>query len=266
MSGKKPKAEYAIQTVTNALRVLDAFREADDYGVTELANRLRLHKNNVFRLLATLEQQGYIEQLKPTDRYRLGARSLELGRAFVRSRSLHEHARKYLNELVAVTGESAHLVIMRSYEVIYIDGVASDQLISTGSLIGRRLPVHCTAAGKVLLGCSPDSAREDYDRTVVADLGLRAQTPDTIVDPHKLFEHVRSARVAGFAIEVEECVVGLCCAAAPVYDAEGDVVAAISVAGPAFRLDEDALLGRIAPTVVAAADRLSLDLGYAASP
>ena len=56
MPGKKPKGEYAIQTVTNALRVLDAFREADDYGVTELATRLHLHKNNVFRLLATLEQ------------------------------------------------------------------------------------------------------------------------------------------------------------------------------------------------------------------
>ena len=62
MPGKKPKGEYAIQTVTNVLRVLDAFREADDFGVTELATLLGLHKNNVFRLLATLEQHGYIDQ------------------------------------------------------------------------------------------------------------------------------------------------------------------------------------------------------------
>lgn len=264
MPGKKPKGEYAIQTVTNALRVLDAFRDADDYGVTELATRLHLHKNNVFRLLATLEQQGYIEQLKPTDRYRLGVRSLELGQAFARGRSLHTRAHRYLEEVAAETGESAHLAVMREYEVVYIDGVASDQLISTGSLIGRRLPVHSTAAGKILLGCAPDDQREEFDRTVVSHAGLMVRTPNTIADPHKLFEHVRSARVAGFALEVEECVTGLCCAAAPVYDAEGSAIAAISVAGPVFRIGENELLGRVAQAVVGAAERLSQDLGYAA--
>lgn len=265
MPGKKPKGEYAIQTVTNALRVLDAFRDAGDYGVTELATRLQLHKNNVFRLLATLEQQGYIDQLKPTDRYRLGVRSFELGQAFVRGRSLHTRARRYLEEVAAETGESAHLAIMRNFEVVYIDGITSDQLIATGSLIGRRLPVHCTAAGKILLGCAPDSLREEFDRNEVAESGLTVRTPNTIADPHKFFEHIRSARVAGFALEIEECVAGLCCLAAPVYDSKGDAIAAISVAGPVFRLGEDELLGKIAPAVVGAAERLSREMGYAAS-
>jgi DNA-binding IclR family transcriptional regulator len=265
MPAKKPKGEYAIQTVTNALRVLDAFRNADDYGVTELASRLHLHKNNVFRLLATLEQQGYIEQLKPTDRYRLGIRSFELGQAFTRGRSLHTRAHRYLEEVAEETGESAHLAIMREYEVVYIDGVTSDQLISTGSLLGRRLPLHCTAAGKILLGCAPDALREEYDRTVVAKIGLTDRTPSTMTDPHKLFEHIRSARVAGFALEIEECVAGLCCAAAPVYDSDGTAIAAISVAGPVFRIGENDLLGRVARSVVGAAERLSQDLGYAAS-
>jgi len=265
MPGKKPKGEYAIQTVTNALRVLDAFRDADDYGVTELASRLHLHKNNVFRLLATLEQQGYIEQLKPTDRYRLGVRSFELGQAFARGRSLHTRAHRYLEEVAAETGESAHLAIMREFEVVYIDGVTSDQLISTGSLVGRRLPLHCTAAGKILLGCAPDGQREEFDRTVIAKTGLTVQTPNSVTDPHKFFEHIRSARVAGFALEIEECVAGLCCAAAPVYDSEGTAIAAISVAGPVFRIGEDDLVGRVAPSVVGAADRLSQDLGYAAT-
>ncbi len=264
MPGKKPKGEYAIQTVANALRVLDAFRDADDYGVTELANRLHLHKNNVFRLLATLEQQGYIEQLKPTDRYRLGVRSFELSRAFTRGRSLHTRAHRYLEEAAAETGESAHLAIMREFEVVYIDGVASDQLIATGSLIGRQLPLHCTAAGKILLGCAPDDLREEFDRTVVAESGLTVRTPNTIGDPHKFFEHIRSARVAGFALEIEECVDGLCCAAAPVYDSDGTAIAAISVAGPVFRIGKDDLLGRVALAVVGAAERLSRDLGYAA--
>ena len=264
MPGKKPKGEYAIQTVTNALRVLDAFRDSDDYGVTELATRLQLHKNNVFRLLATLEQHGYMDQLRPTDHYRLGVRAFELGQAFVRGRSLHTRAHRYVEAVAAETGESAHLAIMRGFEVVYTDGVTSDQLIAAGSRIGQRLPVHCTAAGKILLGCAPDAVREAFDRSKVAGSDLVARTVNTIADPQKLFEHIRSARVAGFALEVEECATGLCGVAAPVHDSEGVTIAAISVAGPVFRLGEDELLGRIAPAVVGAAERLSHDLGYAA--
>ncbi|MCH2169906.1 IclR family transcriptional regulator [Myxococcota bacterium] len=263
MPAKKPKAEYAIQTVDNALRVLDAFREADDYGVTELSNRLGLHKNNVFRLLATLEEAGYVEQITPSDRYRLGVRSLELGRAFARSRTLHRVARPILQNLVVETGESAHLTLMRDFEVVCIDGMASSQAITTGSWVGRRLPVHSTAAGKVLLGGSSESVREEFDRTVVAGAGLAAHTPTTIVDPHKFFEHIRGVAVAGFALEIEESALGLSGAAAPVIGPEGSVVAALSVAGPLFRLSEDHLIREVAPAVVAAADSISRELGAA---
>ena len=90
---KKPKGDYAIQTVVNAMRLLEAFRDEEELGVTELSRRLSLHKNNVFRLLATLEQQGYIEQSAASDRYRLGVESLELGQAFLRGRTLLRRAR-----------------------------------------------------------------------------------------------------------------------------------------------------------------------------
>ena len=96
---KKPKSEYAIQTVTNALRLLDVFRDEEEVGVAELARRLGLHKNNVFRLLATLEEQGYIEQCPVSERYRLGIGSLELGHSFLRSRTLCGRARPILEEM-----------------------------------------------------------------------------------------------------------------------------------------------------------------------
>lgn len=265
MPGKKPKGEYAIQTVTNVLRVLDAFREADDFGVTELATLLGLHKNNVFRLLATLEVAGYVDQIEATDRYRLGIRSLELGQAFLRSRSVHRLARPLLEKLAADTQECAHLAVLRDFNAVYIDSASADQLLSTGSLVGRRLPLHCSAAGKVLLGGASEAVREEFDRTVIAGQGLESRTPASIVDPHKLFEHVRTVSVAGFALEIEESAPGLCCAAAPVFNASGEVVAAISVAGPVFRLGENELLSRIAPAVTEAAGCLSRDLGYATS-
>ena len=92
----KPKSEYSIQTVSNALRVLEVFYEEHEIGVSELSRLLNLHKNNVFRLLATLEESGYIEQSEQSERYRLGVRCLELGRAYLRANSLLHCARPIL--------------------------------------------------------------------------------------------------------------------------------------------------------------------------
>jgi DNA-binding IclR family transcriptional regulator len=91
---------------------------------------------------------------------------------------------------------------------------------------------------------------------------LSPRTRATIVDATKLFEHVRTVAGQGYALDVEECEEGLSCAAAPVYDRTGLVVAALSVSGPSFRLGTDELLRDIVPRVTASADRLSRDLGY----
>ena len=95
----KPKSDYSIQTVSNALRMLESFYKSDELGVSELSRRLRLHKNNVFRLLATLEEHGYIEQSLETERYRLGTRCLELSQSFARGNALLQRAHPILNEL-----------------------------------------------------------------------------------------------------------------------------------------------------------------------
>jgi DNA-binding IclR family transcriptional regulator len=260
---KKQKSEYSIQTVTNALKLLEAFHDEEELGVTELSCRLDLHKNNVFRLLATLEMQGYIEQSARSDRYRLGTGCLQLGQAFFRSRVLLRRARPLLEEMAGRSGESSHLAVMRDFDVIHLDGVASNQLVATGLRIGQCLPLHCTALGKVLLGCSPETVHEEYDRTRVADCPLASLTPATIVDSQKLFDQIRSAAVQGYALDLEECEPGLTCAAAPVFGGEGDVMAAVSVSGPAFRMGEERLLGEVVPLVIDAAARLSRELGFA---
>ncbi len=260
---KKPKGEYAIQTVVNAMRLLEAFRDEDELGVTEISRRLALHKNNVFRLLATLEQQGYIEQCSRSERYRLGVRSLELGQSFARSHTLLRCARGVLEELARASRESSHLGVMRDFEVVHLLGEQTDRAVMSGLRVGRRLPVHCTALGKVLLGLAPEDVRQAYDRRC-PEGRLEPRTESTIADSHKFFEHLSSVAVRGFGVDVGEYDEGLCCAAAPVFDVEGQVVAALSVSGPAFRLGEDRLLGEVAPLVVAAAGRLSRDLGYAA--
>lgn len=259
---RKPKSDYVIQTVTNALSLLEVFGGEEELGVTELSRRLDLHKNNVFRLLATLEQKGYVEQSRDSDRYRLGVRCLDLGQSFERNRSLLREGRSVVEELVGGLEETAHLGVLRDYQVAHLDGEAPDRLIAAGCRTGSRLPVHCTALGKVLLAHTEPAVRERYDRQYVASNRLEGCTPRTILDREKLFEHLRAVSARGFALDIEEAASGLCCAAAPVYDATGRSVAALSVSGPSFRLDADALLDHVAPAVVSAAERLSSRLGF----
>jgi IclR family acetate operon transcriptional repressor len=164
--------------------------------------------------------------------------------------------------VAARTGEAAHLGVMRDFEVIHLDGVCSDRLIGTGLRIGRRLPVHCTALGKVLLGCAPDGVRTEFDRSCLDGGTLDARTPATIVDTQKFFDQLRSAALRGFAVDLEECETGLTCAAAPVFDDSGQVVAALSASGAAFRMAEERLMAEIVPLVMDAAGRLSRELGF----
>ncbi len=258
---KKPKSDYVIQTVGNAFRLLEAFHDSGELGVTQLSKRLGLHKNNVFRLLATLEQGGYIEQCSENDRYRLGVRCLELGRSFARSRTLLRQARPLLESLAAEARETVHLSELRDFEVVHLDGVQPERLVLTGLRIGQRLPAHCTAQGKVLLGCAGDSLRLAYDRYIASSDGLERRTPNTITDRHKFFEHLRTVGVEGYALDLEEVEPGMCCTAAPIYDANGHALAAISVSGPAFWMTEEHMRRHSLPMVTAAAQRLSRLLG-----
>ncbi|MFP6640692.1 MAG: IclR family transcriptional regulator [Myxococcota bacterium] len=257
----KPKSDYTIQTVSNALHMLEAFRGEGELGVSELSRRLRLHKNNVFRLLATLEHHGYIEQSETNDQYRLGVRCLELGRSFSGPHELLRRARPILQQLAAAVGETAHLALLSDHQVVHLDGVQSGQMLVTALRVGERLPSHCTALGKVLLGCGEIGVQESMGQKVRGGFVLERRTPTTLVDLQKLFDELRTVSAQGFAVDLGECEEGLHCVAAPVRAGSGQTLAALSVSGPALRLPSEALHANTAGQVVAAADRLSLEIG-----
>ncbi len=262
---RRSKSDYEIQTVTHAMRVLEAFQDQETLGVTELARRLGLHKNNVFRLLATLEQRDYVEQCTESDRYRLGTACLGLGNSFSRTRSLARCARPVLNELAISAGESAHVGVLCGLEVAHLEGQQTDQLVTTRLRVGSILPAHCTALGKVLLASGGSASWEHLDREHLQHGALKEKTPATITDREKFIEHLRAVASQGYALDLEECQVGLACVAAPVQDASGEVVAALSISAPAFRASQDALLEFGVPQVLAAAAKLSSRLGYASA-
>ena len=118
---KREKESYVIQSVTNALHLLEEFKgDRDELGVTVLSKRLNLHKNNIFRLLATLEAKGYIEQNKATDNYRLGVKSLELGQTFIKQLGLVRQAKPFLKEIVKECNEMAYIGTIRQNSVVYL--------------------------------------------------------------------------------------------------------------------------------------------------
>jgi DNA-binding IclR family transcriptional regulator len=259
---RKPKSDYAIQTVTNALRLLEVFRDDDEVGVAELARRLQLHKNNVFRLLATMEECGFIEQSPATDEYRLGVAIHALGQAFNRSRPLLGRARPVLESLREETGETVHLGVRDGFEVVHLLGLAPEREIAIAVRTGRRLPIHCTALGKVLLGCSPERAWREFDEKVAKRGKLARRTERSIEDSDKFFEHLRTVAGHGYAFDLAELEDGLGCVAAPVHGGEGELVAAVSVSAPLFRVGEEAMIGDLRRKVVRAGEELSAALGY----
>lgn len=261
---RRSKSDYVIQTVTNALRLLEEFRYVEELGVTELARRLHLHKNNVFRLLATLEEARFVEQCAENERYRLGAACLGLGQAFARTRSLTRLGRSVLEKLSRDTQETAHLAVRDGFDVVHLDGETQNQLVAIRVRTGERLPLHASALGKAMLACGDPADWEQLDREWIRGGELPARTAATITDRDKFFEHLRGAAGMGFALDLEECAPGLCCVAAPVRDASSRVVGALSVSAPAFRVGPDAMHERIVPAVTAAAAELSRRLGAAA--
>jgi IclR family transcriptional regulator, KDG regulon repressor len=278
-SSFKPKSDYAIQTVMNAFRMLEVFDGAVAIGVSDVARNLGLHKNNAFRLLATLELAGYVQQSADSELYHLGPRCLELAHAFARNHPFASLARPVLEDLVRETGETAHLGVLIGREVAHLDGVLPDQLLLCGSRVGERLPAHCTAVGKVLLFGELESsaspvlpagtrapARHRRSGAGSAEPGLAQWklerfTDATITDGTKLLDELRASRVRGYALDLEEYSPGLHCVAAPVRDASGRTIASFSLSGPSQRFSRSQVEGDGARAVVAAAERLSQALG-----
>jgi len=255
---RREKSNYMIQSVSHALDVLEQFgRRGDEIGVTELSKRLKLHKNNVFRLLATLEARSYIEQNKATDNYRLGLKCLQLGQAYVQQIGFLHQAQATLHKLAEQSKESAFVSMRKGMEILPLDFVESKNTVRVGSFLGGTLPLHCTAPGKLHLAF-------DSEEELRAGLPekLNRYTEGTIIDRSLLLKEVDHVRGAGYAIESGEYIADLKCVAVPVRDHTRALVGSISVAGPAHRLTAERIEQDIIPLIVQEGRELSQRLGF----
>ncbi|MEZ4484924.1 MAG: IclR family transcriptional regulator, partial [Syntrophotaleaceae bacterium] len=249
-----------IQAVSHALDLLEQFHgdDVDELGVTELSKRLKLHKNNVFRLLATLESWGYIEQNKATENYRLGLKSLELGQTFIKKMGLLHQAKPVLEELVEACNETSYVAIFKDGYIVYLDVVETRLTVRVVSRVGTRLPSHCTAAGKVHLAHMSDEELE----SCLPGQELEAYTPHSITDRELLKKDLTKVLEQGYALDIEELDIGVRCVAAPIRDYTRRIVGALSISGPATRFSDERLEKELVPLVTRAAEELSTRLGF----
>src|SRR5690349_4893653 len=250
-----------LSSVANSLRLIKAFSEGQyEIGISDLAKRLGLAKSTVHRLASTLLEQGMLEQNAGDGKYHLGLALFELGALVRRKMDFTVEARPFLRTLMEKTGETVHLAILDHDSVLYIITHESKQALRMGSKVGTRVPVRCTAVGKTLLAFQPE---EEIERILAR--GLPASAPNTVVDAKALRRELALVRARTYAVDDEESEVGLRSIAAPIRSHSGNVVAAISIAGPVHRMTKKMLLGWVRE-LVGAAEAVSQRLGWSRSP
>jgi DNA-binding IclR family transcriptional regulator len=258
---KREKSNYVIQSVSHALDVLEQFRDHDgELGVTELSKRLKLHKNNVFRLLATLESRGYIEQNRASENYRLGIACLQLGRAFAEQMGLLAQARPIMSDLVRATGEAAYVAVLRRGAAVVVDVVEAERAVRVSSPLGSAVPLHASAVGKVLLAFEA----EDDVRTLLPNT-LARFTDRTPTERDTVLTQLRQVVSSGYAIDMGEHLDDVRAVAVPIRDYARTVVGALAVAGPSYRFRAERLEKELAPMVVKSGAELSNRLGFETS-
>ena len=244
---KRDKANYLIQAVSHAIDVLEELAKAGgEIGVTELSKRLKLHKNNVFRLLATLELRGYVDQNAESEDYRLGVKALQLGQAYLQQSNLVQRSLPVIRKLSEAIGETVSLATLQNGQVQYPVTVESKRPVKVSPRIASSFSAKQSASGRLLTAQLPDAQLNEV---------LAANTPQDAAIRNSLNELRNGGQIIDRgAIEADVTAV-----ARVVRGSRGDVVGAIEVLVPQYRTKLEDLL----PAIEEAANSLSTALGAA---
>lgn len=255
---KKAKPNYPIKVLDKSLSVLELLlQKGSSMNMTELSEKLGFYPSTIHRILDTLKHWGYVEQDSHTQKYQLGLKALELGMAKFHQMDLVREATPYLKELVNQCNETVHLGVLEEGEVLYLAKEESSQTIRMISYVGKRAPLHCTALGKVLLAYL--SAEERIK--ILGEKVLPRLTENTITDKRELEKELVKVKKQGFALDREENEKDVRCVAAPIRNYQGEVIAALSISSPIFRIDENAQ-NNLTEALIKTSREISIRLGY----
>lgn len=245
-----------VQSVDRALTILEILEREGWMGVTRLSRELGIHKSTAFRLLATLEHRGLVEQHAETQKYRLGFALVRLAGAVRAGLDLTRSARPVCEWLSEQTGETVNIAVLEGGEVVNIDQVNLSSSVLSVDWLGRRTGLHATSTGKVFMAYLPDRVRDEILRGT-----LPPMTPYTVTDAQVLRQQLADIRQRGWSSTEQELELGLNAVAAPIHGADGSVLATVCVSGPVFRLTSERLpdVGDLAAD---AAQQISRRLGF----
>jgi IclR family acetate operon transcriptional repressor len=247
-----------VQSVSRALRLLEALadgagRGGGDLGVTELARTTGLSAPTVHRLLATLVEGGYAARGDGSVRYRLGPRLFALAASAESTlASVRERVAPVMEELRDGLGETVNLAVLDRRHIVYIHQVESQRSVRAFNRIGNRVLAHASAAGKVLLAHTPPATVE----ALLRGGALETLTPATLTSPEALIRELELVRSRGYALDLGEQDPEIICVAAPVQAAGLRPAAALSVSGPALRM-QGLDLDRVGTQIIKALERIA---------
>ncbi|WP_229374961.1 IclR family transcriptional regulator [Streptomyces spirodelae] len=245
-----------VQSVDRAVSVLEILAERGEAGVSEVATELEVHKSTAFRLLGALEARGLVEQTAERGKYRLDFGIVRLASAVTGRIDITQQGRPVCERLAEEIGETVNIGVLQEHYAVNLYQVRGPGAVGAHNWVGRLTPPYATSSGKVLMAHL--TAKE---RAELLASGLRRQTPHTITAKTKLEKSLVQVREQGYALALEEFEVGLNAISAPIRSRDGEVIAAISASGPAYRFTEERM-HEVAPALLKGAEEISHRMGY----
>jgi DNA-binding IclR family transcriptional regulator len=224
---------YQLQGLDRVVAILDLLGSSDSsLSLAEICQRMDLHKSTAHRALMALERTGMIERA-PANRYRLGLKLYDMGNRAVEQIDLRSRVHPYLRKIALRVGEIVHLGVLHKTRVVYIDKIEPiNRRVCISSRTGTSNPVYSTSLGKAILAyLPPDEAMKTISR-----IQFKTFTSKTLTSPEELMQALERVRRRGYAVDDEEMEIGTRCVGAPILDATGRPIAAVSVSGSASRL------------------------------
>jgi DNA-binding IclR family transcriptional regulator len=241
-----------IRAVDRALDILLCFtKQTPRLTMTQIAEQVGMNKSTVHRLLGTLEKKRFVQRDPSTGLYQLGIRVLQMVYLTMEHNNLRQYASPFLRSLCEQHRETITLSILDNADVVFLDVIESTQRVKLAASTGQHLPAFATAAGKAILAYLPEQTVNE-----ILGQGMQLYTSKTIQSLEVFKNALHQIRVQGFSISEQEFEDGINAVAAPIRDPNGLPIAAITVAGPAYRLSGERMR-EIGPSVVATANEIA---------
>ncbi|WP_133917564.1 IclR family transcriptional regulator [Streptomyces sp. NBC_00582] len=255
--GATAGAVNGVQSVDRAVSVLEILAQRGEAGVSEVAAEIDVHKSTAFRLLGALETRGLVEQTAERGKYRLGFGLVRLAGAVTGRLDITQQGRQVCERLSEEIGETVNIAVLQEHYAVNLHQVRGPGAVGTHNWVGQLTPLHATSSGKILLAHLPAGART----AVLGASGLRKLTAHTLTARTELEENLTEALERGYAMTLEELEIGLHAMAAPIRSRDGEVIAALSASGPAYRFTEERIHA-LAPRLLEGAEEISRRMGH----